>query len=348
MSSSGQTVLVTGGAGFVGSHLTEALLDAGNDVVVVDDLSTGRREWVSDGATVVETDLTRHEGVRRAVTADIDTVFHLAARKDPNDDDPRGQFAENTAMTHRLLERCRQVGVDRFAFASSSTVYGEAPRPTPEDHAPLEPISVYGASKLGEEGLVSTYAHSHGLTARIFRFANVVGPRLRGAVIPDFVEKLRADPRTLTVLGNGRQEKSYLHVTDCVDAMLHVLDRAPETPLRTYNLGTETTTSVDEIADTVAGVLGVDPTASTPAGSAGGPAMSRGCASISTDCSRPGGSRPTRATPPSGGRRRNSPRNSTDRATHGTHPLSRTVRPATGVSGPTPKPTSPGSTNRRA
>jgi UDP-glucose 4-epimerase len=252
-------MLVTGGAGFVGSHLAERLLEADNDVVVADDLSTGHRGWVPDDATLVEMDLTDPSGVEEAVTG-VDTVFHLAARTDANDDDPRGQFAENTGMTHQLLERCRTEGVERFVFASSSTVYGEAPRPTPEDHAPLEPISVYGAGKLGEEALVSTYAHSHGLTADVFRFANVVGPRLRGAVIPDFVGKLRADPDRLTILGDGRQEKSYLHVTDCVRAICHVVEHPRESPLRTFNIGTRTTTSVDEIAATVADVLGVDPT----------------------------------------------------------------------------------------
>jgi UDP-glucose 4-epimerase len=260
MELSGGTALVTGGAGFVGSHLAERLLDAGTDVVVADDLSTGHREWVPTDASLVEIDLTDPAGVEEAVTADIDTVFHLAARADANDDDPRGQFAENTGMTHLLLEACRAADVERFVFASSSTVYGEAPRPTPEDHAPLEPISVYGASKLGEEALVSAYAHSHGLTADIFRFANVVGPRLRGAVIPDFVEKLRADPDRLTILGDGRQEKSYLHVTDCVRAICHVVEHPRDSPLRTFNIGTRTTTSVDEIAATVADVLGVDPT----------------------------------------------------------------------------------------
>ena len=259
MELTGRRVLVTGGAGFVGSHLVERLLEADNDVVVADDCSTGRREWVPTDASLVEVDLTDPAGVDRAVSTGPDVVFHLAARKNPNDDDPRGQFAENTTMTHQLLERCRTAGVERVAFASSSTVYGEAPRPTPEDHAPLEPVSVYGAGKLGEEGLVSTYAHSHGLTASVFRFANVVGPRLRGAVIPDFIEKLRADPDRLTILGDGRQEKSYLHVTDCVDAMCHLVGQPAESPLRTYNLGTRTTTSVDEIAETVADVLGVDP-----------------------------------------------------------------------------------------
>jgi UDP-glucose 4-epimerase len=264
MDISDRTVLVTGGAGFVGSHLSERLLAAGATVVVADDLSNGGREWVPDAATLVEGDLTDRETVRRAVTDDIDLVFHLAARKDPNDDDPRGQFAENTTMTHLLLEACRRAGVDRFAFASSSTVYGEAARPTPEGYTPLEPISVYGAGKLGEEGLVSTYAHSHGMTAYVFRFANIVGPRLRGAVVPDFVEKLRADADSLTILGNGRQEKSYMHVADCVRAMEHVVEHAADShpsrgPVYTYNLGTRTTTSVDHIADTVADVLGADP-----------------------------------------------------------------------------------------
>jgi len=254
-----RTALVTGGAGFIGSHLSETLLDAGAGVVVADDLSNGRERWVPDGATVLETDLTGQSGVARAVSEDIDIVFHLAARKDPNDDDPRGQFAENTTMTHRLLERCRQVGVERFAFASSSTVYGEAARPTPEGYTPLEPISVYGASKLGEEGLVSTFAHAHGVRSWVFRFANIVGPRLRGAVIPDFIRKLRANEDRLTILGNGQQEKSYMHVEDCVDAMRHLVEQSTGGPVQTYNLGTRTTTSVDRIAETVADVLGLDP-----------------------------------------------------------------------------------------
>jgi len=262
MDLSQQRILITGGAGFIGSHLAENLLEANNDVLVVDDFSNSTQKWVPDGAEVIEADLTDRETVEKVVTADLDIVFHLAARKDPNDDDPREQFAENTTMTHLLLEQCRTVGVEQFAFASSSTVYGEAPRPTPEDYAPLEPISVYGASKLGEEGLVSTYAHSHGMTAFIFRFANIVGPRLRGAVIPDFIEKLRADPDSLTILGDGRQKKSYMHVTDCVDAMSYLVEHTNEQsgPVHTFNLGTKTTTSVDEIAEIVSEVLDAAPT----------------------------------------------------------------------------------------
>lgn len=259
MDLTGKRILVTGGAGFIGSHLSENLLSEGNQVVVADNLSNGRETWVPDEAELVEVDLTDSETVVEVINDDIDLVFHLAARKDPNDDDPQGQFDANTAMTYNLLEACRTNGVDSFAYASSSTVYGEAPRPTPEDYAPLEPISVYGASKLADEGLVSTYAHSHGVEAFVYRFANVVGPRLRGAVIPDFIEKLREDPDTLTILGDGCQEKSYMHVDDCVAAMCFVVQQSSAGPVHTYNLGTKTTTSVDRIAEVVSDVLGVDP-----------------------------------------------------------------------------------------
>ena len=173
-------VLVTGGAGLIGSHLAAALLERGAGVVVADDLSDGARERVPEGAELVVADLTDPAAVRRAVTADLDAVFHLAAHTDTNHDEPRRLFEENTAMTYNLLERMDAVGVDRLAFTSSSTVYGEAPRPTPEDYAPLEPISVYGASQLGDDGLVSTYAHSYDLQAWPSRLATIAGRPHRG------------------------------------------------------------------------------------------------------------------------------------------------------------------------
>ncbi|WP_313694918.1 NAD-dependent epimerase/dehydratase family protein [Halorarum halobium] len=257
MDLSEQSVLVTGGAGLIGSHLA-AKLAPDNDVRVADDLSKGERERVPDGATFHRADLTDPEDVAEVVTGDLDAVFHLAAYTDTNFEDDRTLFEENTAMTYNVLERMREVGVDRFAFTSSSTVYGEAPRPTPEDYAPLEPISIYGSSKLADEALISTYAKSYGVQSWTFRFANIVGPRQRGNVIPDFIQKLRADPETLEILGNGRQEKSYLHVTDCVDAITHVVEHA-DRDLNTYNLGSRTTTSVVRIADIVADEMGLDP-----------------------------------------------------------------------------------------
>jgi UDP-glucose 4-epimerase len=250
-------VLVTGGGGFVGSHLVERLLAEGNDVRVVDNLSNGTESWISEEAELVVGDLTDQATLDEAVTPDIDLVFHLAADKDASRDDI-AQFRSNNRLTEELIEQMEAVGVDKIAFTSSSTVYGEAPRPTPEDYAPLEPISIYGAGKLAEEALLSVYGHSHEFTVWNFRFANVVGSRLRGAVVPDFIEKLREDPTTLEILGDGRQEKSYLYIDDCIDAMLTVVGETDD-PVNTFNLGTRTTTSVDRIASIVADEMGVDP-----------------------------------------------------------------------------------------
>jgi UDP-glucose 4-epimerase len=258
-------LVVTGGGGFVGSHLCERLVED-NDVVVADRFSNGDRSWVPDACTVVEGDLTDPDVVAEAIDADVDAVFHLAADK-AADRDELAQFRLNNALSENVIERMDEVGVDRLAFTSSSTVYGEAPRPTPEGYAPLEPISVYGASKLASEALGSVYGHSHGFTVRSFRFANIVGPRLQlGAVIPDFLEKLVDDPTTLTILGDGRQEKSYMHVEDCVGAIRHVVEHTGSGDdadaggsVHTYNLGTRTTTSVRRIADIVCEEMGVDP-----------------------------------------------------------------------------------------
>ncbi|NGM70324.1 NAD-dependent epimerase/dehydratase family protein [Natronolimnobius sp. AArcel1] len=250
--------LVTGGAGFIGSQLTEQLLERGDEVVVVDDFSSGRREWVADDATLVERDLTDPGALEGVLTADIDRVFHLAASKAVDTETPHEQFRRNTQLTATVLQAMHDAGVSELAYTSSSTVYGEAPRPTPEDHSPLEPISMYGASKLADEGLLSTYAYSHDMTVWNVRFANIVGPRLRGAVIPDFIDKLRADPTTLTILGDGRQQKSYMHVSDCIDALLTVVESTNE-PMNTFNLGTQTTTSVTQIAGIVSDELGLEP-----------------------------------------------------------------------------------------
>jgi UDP-glucose 4-epimerase len=253
----GKRVLVTGGAGLVGSHLAERLVED-NDVLVVDDCSNSDSALVSDEATFREADLTDPAAVADAVTPETDVVFHFAAAKDVASDRPREQFEDNLTMTYNVLERMDEVGVDKLAFTSSSTVYGEAPRPTPEDYAPLEPISPYGAGKLAEEGIISTYAHSHGIQSWVFRFANIVGPRMQIGVVPDFIGKLREDPERLVILGNGRQAKSYMYIDDCLDAMEHVVREADDA-LNVYNLGTRTTTSVDRIADIVSETLGLDP-----------------------------------------------------------------------------------------
>ncbi|WP_049941377.1 NAD-dependent epimerase/dehydratase family protein [Halorhabdus utahensis] len=250
-------VVVTGGAGLIGAALTRRLV-ADNDVVVVDNLSNGIRSSVPDEATFIEGDLTDEAVVADAITDEVDLVFHLAADKYVNADAPREQFEANGEMTYNVLERMDDVGVESIAFTSSSTVYGEAPRPTPEDFAPLEPISEYGAAKLSEESLLSVYAHSHDFSVWNFRFANIVGPRYGAGVVPDFIYKLTEDPETLTIRGNGRQEKSYMTLANCLDAMCYVVEHADD-PVNTYNLGTRTTTSVNRIADIVSDEMDVDP-----------------------------------------------------------------------------------------
>ncbi|MUV90138.1 NAD-dependent epimerase/dehydratase family protein [Halapricum sp. CBA1109] len=257
MNLEGKRLLVTGGAGLIGSALLDRLAPD-NDVTVVDDLSNGVRESVPESVTFVEGDLTDPAVLEDTLTAEFDAVCHLAADKYVDSDRPREQMERNEAMTFNVLERMDEVGVEKILFTSSSTVYGEAPRPTPEDYAPLEPISVYGASKLAEESLLSTYAHSHDFTVWNFRFANIVGPRYGAGVVPDFVYKLTEDPESLTILGDGRQEKSYMHIDDCIDAMCHVV-QAADGAMNTYNLGTRTTTSVTRIADIVSEEMGLNP-----------------------------------------------------------------------------------------
>ncbi|MEF8800548.1 MAG: NAD-dependent epimerase/dehydratase family protein [Halolamina sp.] len=255
-----QRIVVTGAAGLVGSRIA-ADLAAENDVLAVDDLSKGDREAIPDGVEFVRADMLVPDDVAEVVTDETDIVLHFAAHTDVRMDNPeeeRRVFEENTEMTYNVVERMREVGCDALAFTSSSTVYGEAPRPTPEDYGPLEPISIYGASKLSDEGVVSTFANSYGIQSWVFRFANIVGPRQRGNVIPDFIQKLQADPEGLTVLGDGRQEKSYLHVADCADAIRYVVEHAGA-EYNLFNLGSRTTTSVVDIADIVADVMDLDP-----------------------------------------------------------------------------------------
>ncbi|MDZ7688209.1 MAG: NAD-dependent epimerase/dehydratase family protein [Halobacteriales archaeon] len=251
-------VVVTGGAGFIGSRLVERLV-GGNEVCVIDDLSAGNREYVPDGASLRVADVLDYDAVRDAFEG-ADAVFHLAANPDVRSgaEDTRVHMEQNAEATNVVLDAVRDAEVETFAFASSSTVYGEAPTPTPETYGPLAPISLYGASKLACEGLCTAYEGTFGVETYVYRFANVVGGRGHG-VIPDFVEKLRDDPTTLEILGDGRQRKSYTHVSDCVDAMLHVVesDACDDT---FYNIGTRDTVSVTRIAEVVSDVMGIDPT----------------------------------------------------------------------------------------
>jgi UDP-glucose 4-epimerase len=256
-----RSILITGGAGFIGSHLLARLLP-GNDVTVLDNFSSGKMEHLapymnSPNFHLIEADLLTSGSLEEAASGK-DMIFHLAANPDVRlgESDSRVHLDQNVIATYNLLEAMRKAGTKRIAFTSTSTVYGEAAKvPTPEDYGPLLPISLYGASKLACEALVSAYCHTFDMQSWIYRFANIVGERGTHGVIVDFIRKLQEDPRELEILGSGRQKKSYLEVRDCVDAMLHCLTASEQ--VNVFNIGSEDSIDVTEIADAVVREMGL-------------------------------------------------------------------------------------------
>ena len=259
----GARVVVTGGAGFIGSHAAERLVAEGAEVTVLDDFSSGRKEFlaaVADDITVVKGDCGDAK-VLDKVLSGADAVWHLAANPEvrTGETDPSGHFDRNVVVTFRVLEAMRRNQVKRLAFTSTSTVYGRATvMPTPEDYGPLLPISVYGAAKLACEALVAAYAGTFQLDAVLFRFANVVGPRSTHGVAYDFVHKLRKDPKVLQILGDGRQTKSYVSVADTVDGMVHAVRHAPA-GVHPFNVGSLDAIPVTRIGEIVAEEMGLKP-----------------------------------------------------------------------------------------
>jgi UDP-glucose 4-epimerase len=254
--------VVTGGAGFIGSHLVDALVARGEQVVVIDSLAAGSRdnlaEHLDEGrVTLVQADLLE-DGWQQSL-AGATRVFHLAADPDVRQSaiTPDSQVRNNIMGTYRVLEAMRTRGAGEIAFTSTSTVYGEATViPTPEDYTPLEPVSVYGASKLASEAMISSYCHSFGMKACVYRFANIIGARSGHGVITDFIRKLREDPKVLEILGDGRQSKSYLEVGECVKAMLFAVDHA-KARYNVFNIGSEDWVDVRRIADIVVEEMGL-------------------------------------------------------------------------------------------
>jgi UDP-glucose 4-epimerase len=187
-------------------------------------------------------------------------IWHLAADPDVRQSamTPDPTFRNNIVATYRVLEAMRENRVPELVFTSTSTVYGNATViPTPEDYAPLEPVSVYGASKLACEALIAAYCHSFGITSWNFRFANIIGARSGHGVITDFVRKLRENPKELEILGDGKQTKSYLEVHECIAAMHFAISRAKE-PVNTFNIGSEDWIDVTTIADIVTAGMGLE------------------------------------------------------------------------------------------
>lgn len=248
--------VVTGGAGFIGSHLVDTLVAQGNEVLVIDSLCAGNRATISrhiDSCKVrfLQKDLL-DIGWEEAIQG-ADRLFHLAADPDVRQSaiNPEPALQNNIMATCRVLEAMRLHDIPEIVFTSTSTVYGDAKIiPTPESYTPLEPISVYGASKLACEALISAYCHSFGMKSWIFRFANIIGSRSGHGVINDFIGKLERNPAELEILGDGKQTKSYLEVHECIAAMLFAVGHAKEI-VNTFNIGSEDWIDVRSIAEIV-------------------------------------------------------------------------------------------------
>ena len=250
-------ILVTGGAGFIGSHLVDRLLADGSRVIVYDNLSAGSldniRHHLSDTAfKFINADLLDLEKVK-AEMAGCDIVFHLAAHSDVREGESRTRIdLENGVIaTWNILESMRLNGIRQIVHASSASVYGETPPvPMAENFGPLLPVSLYGAAKVAAEAFISAYCRTFDMQAWMFRFANVVGSRRRNGVITDLVRKLKANPSELEILGDGTQCKPYIHVSECVDGILYGNTHGSE-KVNLFNIGVDSATDVTAIANII-------------------------------------------------------------------------------------------------
>lgn len=258
-------VVVTGAAGFIGSHTTDALLAAGHSVLGIDNFSTGSHRFLEGALSLedfelVTLDLLEGAAALPGLFAGADAVIHLAANADVRFgwNAPDLDLKQNIVVTHNVLEATRRCGVGRFLFSSTGSIYGDTPVvPTPEDCPFPIQTSLYGASKLAGEGLAAAYAEGCGITTTVFRFVSILGPRYTHGHVADFLRQLLAHPEELTVLGDGRQRKSYLDVTDCVGAIMRTLPRTGRHEV--FNLGVEDYCTVDDSVGWICERLGLAP-----------------------------------------------------------------------------------------
>ncbi|MEM2137552.1 MAG: NAD-dependent epimerase/dehydratase family protein [Candidatus Anstonellaceae archaeon] len=257
--------IVFGGAGFIGSELVARLISDGNEVTVFDSLYTGKMENLDDCEgkaifTFVKGDMRNLAEVKNAMQGeDFDVVYHLAANADIRGgmENTKMDLDYNTITTINCLEAMRHSGAKKVAFTSSSAVYGEpSVFPTPETYGPLRPTSLYGASKLAAEGYISAFCEDFGMQSWIFRFVNVLGAKNNHGVVGDFIRKLSRDSKRLEILGNGKQRKSCVHVSDCISGILAGISHGKETT-NFYNIGNDDWVTVDEIANQVSSAMGL-------------------------------------------------------------------------------------------
>jgi UDP-glucose 4-epimerase len=256
---------VTGGAGFIGSSLVDRLLERGDEVVAYDNLSTGIDEFLAEARksprfSFVQADLLDEATLAQAMNG-VDVVFHLAANADVRfgTQHPRKDLDQNTIATYNVLEAMRANGIEKIVFSSTGSVYGEAPViPTPETCPFPVQTSLYGASKLAGEGLISAYCEGFGFQAWIFRFVSILGERYTHGHVFDFYKQLLANPQELAVLGNGRQRKSYLYIQDCLSAIFTAVEKAQD-KVNVFNLGTDEYCEVNDSISWITEALGLSP-----------------------------------------------------------------------------------------
>ena len=257
-------ILVTGGAGFIGSHLCDSLLLDNNKLTVIDNLSLGSKKNIkhlfdNKNFRFIKKDLLELEELKKIfASGDFEMVYHLAANSDiqKGGDDPRVDFNLTFNTTFNVLQCMREFKVRKLFFASTSAIYGDTSEELIEDFGPLLPVSNYGASKLASEAFISAFSSNYNIQTWIIRFPNVVGERFTHGVIFDFINKLKLEPKSLTVLGNGEQIKPYLYVKDLIDGILFVCKNSTD-QYNVYNLGVDSRTKVKEIAKMVIEEMGL-------------------------------------------------------------------------------------------
>jgi len=258
-----QVILITGGAGFIGSHIVDYLTCKGLYIKVLDNFSTGRLENIKQhlnkaGIEIINGDIKRMEDCLKAIES-VDTVFHFAANPEVrvSSTEPLIHFSENLIGTFNILEAMRKRDIKEIVFASSSSVYGEPEKIPVDENAPIKPVSVYGATKAACENLIYAYSKLYGIRAIVLRYANVIGPRLRHGVIYDFIVKLKRTQTKLEILGDGTQIRSYIYITDAVKATIMAWEKSYRT-FEVFNVASEDAITVKEVADIVIKTMGLN------------------------------------------------------------------------------------------